>query len=339
MASIKTQFMVGSFVLIGLAVAIAMITWLGMSHYFEEGDLYVTYFDESVQGLDKDSPVKYRGVPVGRVDSIGVAPDSTLIEVVMKIEKGLELEDYTEDITAQLKSVGITGIMFIGLDRMRRFDPERSPAIAFVPEYPIIASTPSDIKKYMEGLEDVLDQLSSMDVKGISSRVKSALDSINQTVADAQVSAISSDIRSSLSRLEGILGSPRWHNILTSIEEAGTSFEALGKNANETAVQISQTVAKLDRVVANNEAGIADAIRDFKHAMGTADAFMEDGSDLVRHANSAFSTLLDHLLITQQNIESASENLNRFIETIADQPSQLILGDPPPGRKIREGMD
>jgi len=207
MASLRTKFTVGLFVLIGLAFAVVMIAWLGMGHYFEEGDLYVTYFDESVQGLDRDSAVKYRGVPVGRVDSIGVAPDSTLIEVVMKIESGLELQDYTEDVTAQLKSIGITGIMFIGLDRKRHFDPDRSPKITFTPEHPIIVSVPSDIKKYMEGLEDVLDQLSSMDVKGISSRVKSTLDRLNQSVEDADVRAISADIRSSLARLESILDS------------------------------------------------------------------------------------------------------------------------------------
>jgi hypothetical protein len=71
----------------------------------------VTYFDESVQGLDKDSPVKYRGVSIGRVENINVAPDAALIQVVLKIESGLE--SGIDDIVARLKSVGITGIMFV----------------------------------------------------------------------------------------------------------------------------------------------------------------------------------------------------------------------------------
>ena len=87
MATIKTKLMVGIFVLLGFALATGSIIWLGMSNYFEKGLYYVAYFDESVQGLDKDSPVKYRGVSIGRVESINVAPDETLIQVVMKIRK------------------------------------------------------------------------------------------------------------------------------------------------------------------------------------------------------------------------------------------------------------
>ena len=82
MASTKTQFSVGLFVIVGLTIATIAILWLGMSHYFEKGRYYVSYFDESVQGLDKDSPVKYRGVPIGRVENVGVAPDGTLIQII-----------------------------------------------------------------------------------------------------------------------------------------------------------------------------------------------------------------------------------------------------------------
>ena len=106
MTSLKTKFAVGLFVIIGLSVSFISILWLGMSHYFEKGQHYVAFFDESVQGLDKDSPVKYRGVSIGRVKSISVAPDSTMIEVVLKMEAAFRPAD---ELIAQLKSVGITG--------------------------------------------------------------------------------------------------------------------------------------------------------------------------------------------------------------------------------------
>ena len=89
MATLRTKFSVGLFLIVGLAIVIVGIVWLGMSNYFEKGRFFVAYFDESVQGLDKDSPVKYRGVYIGRVHRIGVAPDEKLIEVVMKIESEL----------------------------------------------------------------------------------------------------------------------------------------------------------------------------------------------------------------------------------------------------------
>ncbi|MEJ2098118.1 MAG: MlaD family protein [Deltaproteobacteria bacterium] len=131
--------MVGMFVVIGLSLAVVAIIWLGMANYFEEGQLYVAYFDESVQGLDKDSPVKYRGVSIGRVYSIGVAPDSNLIQVVLKIETSIDLD---ESIVAQLKSVGITGLMFVELEKLEDRSLVLTHPFSFSTKYPIINTKP-----------------------------------------------------------------------------------------------------------------------------------------------------------------------------------------------------
>ena len=94
----KTKFFVGLFMAGGISIAVVAIIWLGMSRIFEKGNHYAVYFDESVQGLSVDSPVKYRGVAIGRVEQIKVAPDSRLIEVILIIESGIKAED---DMVAQ----------------------------------------------------------------------------------------------------------------------------------------------------------------------------------------------------------------------------------------------
>ena len=93
MASIKTKLTVGIFVIIGFSIAAVALLWFGFYTQIKKGQFYIAYFDESIQGLNKDSPVKYRGVSVGRVDSVGVAPDSTLIQVILKIETGFKGTD------------------------------------------------------------------------------------------------------------------------------------------------------------------------------------------------------------------------------------------------------
>ena len=82
MASQRTKFALGLFVTCGIGIACFAIIGLGVSKFFEKGRYYATYFNESVQGLDVDSPVKYRGVSIGRVEGITVAPDAKLIQVV-----------------------------------------------------------------------------------------------------------------------------------------------------------------------------------------------------------------------------------------------------------------
>jgi phospholipid/cholesterol/gamma-HCH transport system substrate-binding protein len=317
MASEKVKFTVGLFVAGGIAIALATMVLLGLTGFLEKGQYYVTYFNESVQGLDVDSPVKYRGVSVGRVEGIDVAPDSKLIEVVMKIESGQALET---DIVAQLKSVGITGIMFVELDRKEEGEPDRTPPVSFPTKYPIVASKPSDISELFRGIDDVLGQMKSLDLEGISDRIKLAVDNINQSVIDANVKGISSDIGSSLASLERILETERWDNILGSMEEASQSLGAL--------------ITKVDGVMTDEELEIKTAIENFSRAMESANRLLADGSSLVSGTEETQARLQRQLLVIGQNLEQASTNLKELMELLADQPSQLIIGQPPAPRDV-----
>lgn len=324
MASQRTKFAVGLFISSGLGIAILAIIWLGMSHYLEKGQYYVVYFDESVQGLNKDSPVKYRGVQIGRVDSIGVAPDFKLIEVILKIEYHRPLP---EDIVAQLKSIGITGIMFVELDRMKEDESYRSPPVR-VSEHPIVPSKPSDIKELLAGIDDVLKRIKSVDLKGISDSVIGTLDRIEQKVSDADVKGISENIESSLESAGRILDDKRWERIMASVEEAGKTLNTVMKKTNRSLNRVEKTLARVEGIITDKEMAIKTAIEDFRMAMENANIFLEKGTSLISGTDDSLSHLKQHLLVVVQNMEMASENLNRLSELLADQPSQLIFGEP-----------
>jgi phospholipid/cholesterol/gamma-HCH transport system substrate-binding protein len=138
MSSRSSKFLIGLFVITGVMMCVVIIIWVGAADLFMKGSTYVTYFDESVQGLQADSAVKYRGVEIGKVASIKVAPDYKLIEVTMKIDLSADLQDNT---TAQLRTLGITGIVFIELDRLKKNDQSTSPIINFKTAYPVIQTS------------------------------------------------------------------------------------------------------------------------------------------------------------------------------------------------------
>jgi len=331
MASQKTKFAVGLFLVCGMVFAVLVILWLGMSRFLEKGRYYVTYFDESVQGLNIDSPVKYRGVFIGRVDNIDVAPDSKLIQVVLKIESGQTLDS---NIVAQLKSVGITGSMFIEIDRKKAGEPDQSPKLNFPTKYPIVASKPSEIGELISGINAVLDQIKSLDLRGITERIKLTLENIDQKVSQADVKRISDSLEASLGRVNQLLNDQRWSRILNSVDQGVLSFNSVIKSANRSLDQVDKTIVRIDGIVEEKEKTIKTAIDDFKLAMQRANVFLEKGSSLINGTDASVTNLMQYLLIVAQNLEKASENLNQILELLADQPSQLIFGEPPVPRHV-----
>lgn len=308
MDSIKTKFAVGLFVIIGFSISFITVIWLGMSHYFEKGQHYAAFFDESVQGLDKDSPVKYRGLSIGRVESISVAPDSTMIQVILKMETEFRPAD---ELIAQLKSVGITGIMFVELDRKKIGDPDISPQPDLPSEYPVIATKPSEIKQFIGGVSDVLKQINALDIPGIAGGIKSTLDEIKLAVANLKMEELSSSIKTSLDT---------WDRALISVNKAATSFNALSANT--------------DKMISVNEKELSDAIAGFNQSIKNASLLVGEGAELIKNTDSNINKLMLHLVVVLQNIEKASESLSNSMELIADQPSQLLFGEPLPSRKV-----
>lgn len=308
MTSLKTKFAVGLFVIIGLSISFVSILWLGMSHYFEKGQYYVAFFDESVQGLDKDSPVKYRGVSVGRVENISVASDSTMIQVILKMETEFRPAD---ELIAQLKSVGITGIMFVELDRKIIGDQDIPLQPELPSEYPVIATKPSEIKQFIGGVSDVLKQINALDIPGIAVGIKSTLDEIKLAFINLKMEELSSSIKTSLDT---------WDRALIAVDKTATSFNALSANA--------------DKMISVNKKELADAIAGFNQSMKNVSLLLVEGDELIKNTDSSINKIMLHLVVALQNIEKASENLSKSLEVIADQPSQLLFGEPLPSRKF-----
>ena len=124
-----THFKLGLFALATVLAGIAALVALGL-HRETSSVRFHTYFDESVQGLDLGSPVDYRGVEVGTVGSIGVAPDGRLIDVALDIRKAEAVHLGYPQLRSQLSNQGITGLKFVDIDWAADSTP---PVLAFVP--------------------------------------------------------------------------------------------------------------------------------------------------------------------------------------------------------------
>ncbi|MBT8366984.1 MAG: hypothetical protein KJP23_20020, partial [Deltaproteobacteria bacterium] len=180
----------------------------------------------------------------------------------------------------------------------------------------------------------VLDQIKSLDLQGITEQVKLTLANINHKVSLANVKHISDSIEASLARFDYILDSQRWNQILDSVDRGVRSFNTLISHADGSLGRVDMTIARVNGIVIENKKTIKTALDDFNQAMRNANDFLKKGSVLVSGTDESISNLMHHLLIVAHNLEKASENLNEITELLADQPSQLIFGDPPVPREV-----
>jgi phospholipid/cholesterol/gamma-HCH transport system substrate-binding protein len=137
----KVNFaVVGVFVLVFSAAFIAIVLWLSSSKpYGKSYDIYQTYMLESVAGLNVNAPVRYRGVNVGQVRQIVLAPGNVeQVQVTLAIESGTPVK---VDTVAKLATYGLTGIAFVELTGGSRESPQLQ-AVAGA-SYPVIRSAPS----------------------------------------------------------------------------------------------------------------------------------------------------------------------------------------------------
>lgn len=125
-----------------IVAGLALLYWYA-GHQSRKGTIYATYFSKSVLGLIEDSPVTYKGVPVGSIDKLRIAPDGKLVEVIFRVYSTHVLDKKT--VVAQLAPLGYTGGLVLDLDKIKPGEVVKSPKIIFPTEYVVIQSRPRAI--------------------------------------------------------------------------------------------------------------------------------------------------------------------------------------------------
>lgn len=311
MATEARKFAVGVFVIAALVIGVAAAIWLGASRYLADETLAVTYFQESVQGLDPGAAVKFRGVPAGRVEKIGIAPDGELIQVVMAIDSKYAqriLDD--ETLRAQLQLSGITGLRYVEIDKHSGEALQRHPEIHFEAPYPAVLSTPSQFKAVQEALEDIYAKVMSVDIGGVTNDLRATLQAADQVLRDERMQQI-------LTNMSELTGSARRATENVEHMTAGVKLAPVVDDLRQT----NSEARKFIQDLRDGATG-----RQLRATMGEIDA--------VARTTQSFVV---ELQVMVDRLNRASENLAHLTDILREQPSQLIFAPPPPPRSERDG--
>lgn len=328
MSTQTNHFKLGVFIIAAALLLVAALLFFGAGRAFRPQQVFETYFDESVQGLEVGSRVKFRGVSIGTVRRIAFTASVyemakplserlpyVLVEVALdERETGPELgRQIGRDTPAQVKrglrarlaQQGITGVAFLELDIV---DPERNPVlpITWEPRNPHIPSTRSRLGRIFQSTEKFFEKLEGVDVALVLTNVNAALVSAKRALDRADTGAISGELTNFLAelrvtnrRLSDLLAEPGWKEL------PGDASRTLA-NARDAIGNLRDQLEKTDLVAVTAQA--TQTLRQIQNL-----AAGRDGE-------------IDEIL---RNLATLTENLRALSELARKYPSFLLFGQPP----------
>jgi paraquat-inducible protein B len=274
-----------------------------------------------VQGLDLGSPVKFRGVTIGNVAAIEIAPDHRMVDVVSELDtkevkrmglteagskRGTDRFAVPPDLRAQLGSQGITGVKFIAIDF---FDQKSNPPpqLPFpAPAEHYIPAAPSMMKNLEDSITKAMDRLPEM-----VDAVVMIMGRVDRLLATLEKEDISGKAGSTLRHAD---------EVMTTLQSALTRIDKqdLGGKAAVTITDLNVAVNKMNSVLDRLD-GDRGLLASAQHA---TDAFGEMG-------RAGRGTQKD-LEATLRDVAEAAEAIHSLVEAVERDPDMLLKGKTKP---------
>jgi ABC-type transporter Mla subunit MlaD len=267
MSQKPSYFRIGLFIVVALAILAGGLIVLGAGQMFRPRIYVETYVDGTVQGVDVGSPVKFRGVPIGRVSSINFtfneygAPSQVdrfnYVRILMEVDREMFPGMFSENLTpvieknvaqgmrARIEPQGITGINYIEINYVN--DPSQFPPLAvdWKPHYYYIPSAPGQLTNMLDSVNNIMHQIEQLNISGMSKSISQLLENLNKAVTGADISKISADLQSLLGEFRDALKaanvgqlSDDARAVLEGLEKSNTQLQVVLKNL-EPATRIS----------------------------------------------------------------------------------------------------
>jgi len=305
MSAKPDYFRIGLFVTGGVGILVAALLVFGGGQMFSPKITMETYIKSTVQGIDVGSPVKFRGVLIGKVtkmsfafteyDVKSVGALSNYVVLFMDINREVFPHMFTEDLTpllnrgieqglrVRIEPQGITGLNYLDIDY---YDPTRFPVLwpTWKPQYYYIPSAPGELTSFLDSINGILREVEKLNIGGISENGAELLENLNKAVVGAQVDKLSADLQALIQDSNAILQK--------------SDIPALSADAKRFLSEIESSNRELRKILKN----------------------IEPATSKLKPAE--FRDVLNRISNTTANLEQLTEEVKR-------RPSLLMWGKPP----------
>ncbi len=291
----------GAFVLVVAALLALLAIWLTR----DSGDrnLFELSTRATISSLQPQAQVRFRGVPVGKVEFIGFdykTKGNVLIRI--SVDEGTPL---TKATFATISSQGVTGLGFIQLED------NGAAAELLVPndnDPPRIELKPGLLDKLLSKSEVILEQ-----VEQASTQLNQLLGKENQQVLVGTITQIGQAADS-------------FNKLALKLDPVASALPALSR---ETSATLRSLKTAADDV-STTATEVGNSAQRLNAKGGPIDKLAEGGAALAATSETFSAATLPRLGEVAEETARAMRQLRRTVNAVDDNPQSLIFGNGPP---------
>lgn len=338
-------FKLGLFVIGAVAALAIVLIIIGSGRAFQPKVTIETYFNESVQGLDLGSKVKYRGVVIGEVTRITftytvyqldkpIADRMRYVLIEMQLQPkllgGRAANEITSIDTAKIEVArglrvrsspqGITGTNYLEMDYIE--PPPPLLPIDWVPENPYIPSARSTVTALINSATEIMDKLQKLDIDGTLVNLNRLLVTTNDRVAAIDTKALSTRADRVLTKMEASLDSVDTKRLseeaialLAELRESNANLQHILNNpaTKQLPDDLAAAIARIRTLV--EDPNLPKAIANLNRSLGRLDRIIGTGET--------------DIAVTIDNLRQITDNLRDLSADTKRYPANVIFGEPP----------
>ena len=252
MSAPTNHWKLGLFVVASLLLGLMSILLFAGRALRKESVRYTTYVDEAVTGLNTGSPVSYRGVTVGKVSDINIAPDRRHVELrydlgvdeLSRLGLAADRGDETRirvpaDLRVQVASSGVTGTKYLQIDFFAAAT-HPPPELPFDVPANYIPATPSTFKSLESSVMQAVDQFPVL-----ARQIQEILGQVQALVTEVRAQRIPEQAGETLNHASALLATLHRKVEQVPMERLSSETGALLSRANGTLAKADAMIERL----------------------------------------------------------------------------------------------
>lgn len=293
----SSEIKAGIFIVLSIILFIVFLAIIIGMNSFSEKETFVTRF-MYVGGIEKGSAVRYAGLQVGSVIDVRLAKDGYPgAEVVVQVEKDTPIRT---DSRAFMTTIGIMGSTYIEIT-------------AGSPDAPLLEAG---------------SLIKSEDVTGFAQMTGVASDAMDELT----------ELLRSMNDLFNENNRQRISEMISSLNQIALlseeNLQETMQNMNRTLNDVSELIVSANDIVANNDTSLTKSIHNLETLIEQSIQTLDRMDIVLTEVDRSLFENQQQYSQIMNNLNSMTENLNDFSQTIKERPWNVVRKTYPPVRQL-----